>query len=75
AIFVDERTQGDIASELGVRRETIVRRYGRLIERLQEKGFDTSRLKKKRHKPSGNKKSRSTKNRNTKNRNTTKGVK
>ena len=70
AIFVDERTQGDIASELGVCRETIVRRYGRLTERLQEKGFDTSRLEKKRHKPSGNKKNRSKKNRST-----TKGVK
>jgi len=75
AIFVDERTQGDIASELGVRRETIVRRYGRLTERLQEKGFDTSRLEKKRHKPSGNTKNRSKKNRSKKNRSTTKGVK
>jgi RNA polymerase sigma factor (sigma-70 family) len=70
AIFVDERTQGDIASELGVRRETIVRRYGRLLKRLKEKGFDTSRLEKKRHKPNGN-----TKNRGKKSRNTTKGVK
>ncbi|NDC47399.1 MAG: sigma-70 family RNA polymerase sigma factor, partial [Actinobacteria bacterium] len=46
ALFVDERTQGDIASQLGVRRETIVRRYGRLIKRLQAKGFDTERLEK-----------------------------
>jgi RNA polymerase sigma factor (sigma-70 family) len=44
AIFAEERPHGDIAKELGVRRETIVRRYGRLIKRLQEKGFDTNRL-------------------------------
>jgi DNA-directed RNA polymerase specialized sigma subunit len=75
AIFVDERTQGDIASELGVCRETIVRRCGRLTERLQEKGFDTSRLEKKRDKPSGNTKNRGKKNRGKKNRSTTKGVK
>jgi len=71
AIFVDERKHGDIASELGVRRETIVRRYGRLIKRLKEKGFDTSRLETKRHKPSGNKTSRNTK----KSRSATKEVK
>ena len=46
AIFAEERPHGDIAKELGVRRETIVRRYGRLIKRLQEKGFDTNRLEK-----------------------------
>ncbi|NCY10120.1 MAG: hypothetical protein EBX38_07015, partial [Actinobacteria bacterium] len=80
AIFVDERTQGDIASELGVCRETIVRRYGRLIERLQAKGFDTERLEKNDRTTSHGKKShgtksRSKKNHGKKNRSTTKGVK
>lgn len=60
AIFVDERTHSDIASQLGVRRETIARRYGRLIKRLKAKGFDTKRLEKQFH---------------TTSRNTTKGVK
>ena len=75
AIFVDERTQGDIASELGVCRETIVRRYGRLIERLREKGFDTERLEKNDRTLSHGTKSRSKKNHGKKNRSTTKGVK
>jgi hypothetical protein len=52
-----------------------VRRYGRLLKRLKEKGFDTTRLEKKRHKPSGNTKNRGKKNRGKKNRSTTKGVK
>ena len=80
AIFVDERTQGDIASQLGVRRETIVRRYGRLIKRLQAKGFDTERLEKNNRTTSHGtknhgKKNHGKKNHGKKNRSTTKGVK